>query len=136
MAAEEIQEIEHTADLSIRVWGRDLSKLFVAAARGMFGLMADLETVETSVERRVELDEFDRETLLVSWLSELLWFNEESDAVFVRFEITSLTPTHLEATVWGGAALSQWKHIKAVTFHDLAIVEKDDGYEVTLVFDV
>lgn len=139
MTTEKIQEIEHTADLAIQVRGRDLSELFANAARGMFGLMADLEAVAPgapSVERRVELEGFDTETLLVSWLSELLWFNEESDAVFVRFEVTSLTPTHLEATVWGGPASGQERHIKAVTFHDLKIVETDAGYEVTLVFDV
>jgi len=66
----------------------------------------------------------------------LLWFNEESDAVFVRFEIKELTQTRLEATVWGGAAASQWKHIKAVTFHDLEIIETSAGYEVTVIFDV
>ncbi len=131
-----IEELEHTADLSIRVRGRDLAELFVNAARGMFGLMADLEAVEHSVQRQVQLHEMDAETLLVSWLSELLWFNEESGAAFARFEMQSLTQSDLQATAWGGSAPSQWKHIKAVTFHDLAIIETDDGYEVTLVFDV
>jgi SHS2 domain-containing protein len=113
-----------------------LCELFTNAARGMFGLIADLAAVEPSVEQRVQLEEFDTETLLVSWLSELLWFNEESDAVFVRFKIDALTSTRLEATVWGGPASTQWKHIKAVTFHDLEIIETDSGYEVALVFDV
>jgi SHS2 domain-containing protein len=131
-----IQEIEHTADWAIRVRGRDLGELFANAARGMFSLMADLDGVEPAVARQVALEEFDTETLLVSWLSELLWLNEESDAVFVRYEITALAPTRLQATVWGGPASSQWKHIKAVTFHDLAIAKTDNGYEVTLVFDV
>ena len=44
-----IEELEHTADLSIRVRGRDLAELFVNAARGMFGLMADLERMGISV---------------------------------------------------------------------------------------
>jgi SHS2 domain-containing protein len=134
--AKVIQEIEHTADWAIRVRGRDLGELFANAARGMFGLMADLDGVALTVERQVALEEFDSETLLVSWLSELLWLNEESDAVFVRYEITALTPTQLQATVWGGPVSSQWKHIKAVTFHDLEIIKTDNGYEVTLVFDV
>ena len=131
-----IEEIEHTADWSIRVRGRDLCELFINAARGMFELMADLDAVEPRVARQVKLEEFDTETLLVSWLSELLWFNEESDAVFVRFEIESLTPSVIKASVWGGPVSGQWKHIKAVTFHDLEIIETDEGYEVILVFDV
>jgi SHS2 domain-containing protein len=131
-----IEELEHTADLSIRVRGRDLAELFVNAARGMFGLMADLDAVEHSVQQQVQLHEMDAETLLVAWLSELLWLNEESGATFARFEMQSLTNSDLQATAWGGPAPEQWKDIKAVTFHDLAIIETDDGYEVTIVFDV
>ena len=136
MSTGAIEEIEHTADLAIRVRGRDLEKLFINAALGMGMLMADLQEIAPDVERYVELEEFDAETLLVSWLSELLWLNEESDAIFVCFEIEELTRTRLKATVRGGPATSQWKHIKAVTFHDLEIVETADGYEVTLIFDV
>jgi SHS2 domain-containing protein len=131
-----IEEIEHTADWSLRVRGRSLEELFTNAALGMAKLMADLETVEPGIERHVELEEFDTEALLVSWLSELLWFNEETDAIFVRYKVKKLTSTRLEATVWGGPAPSQWKHIKAVTYHDLEILATDNGYEVTIVFDV
>jgi SHS2 domain-containing protein len=102
----------------------------------MASLMAEVKTIELDVERHVELDAFDIETLLVSWLSELLWLHEESEAIFVRSEIEKLTATQLEATVWGGPVSHQWNHIKAVTFHDLNIAETDQGYEVTLVFDV
>lgn len=131
-----IEEIDHTADWSIRVRGRDLKELFGNAALGMAMLMADVDAIALDVERKVELEEFDTETLLVSWLTELLWFNEQTDAVFVHYEIGKLTPKRLKATVRGGSAAGQWKHIKAVTFHDLNISQTDDGYEVTVVFDV
>jgi SHS2 domain-containing protein len=136
MSTGAIEEIEHTADLAIRVRGRHLKELFINAALGMGMLMADLKGIRPDVERQVELEELDAETLLVSWLGELLWFNEESDAVFVQFEIRELTRTRLRAAVWGGPVTKQWKHIKAVTFHDLEIIETVDGYEATLVFDV
>ena len=131
-----IEEVEHTADWSIRVLGRTLEELFTNAAVGMAMLIADIEAIEPHIKRQVTLQESDAETLLVSWLAELLWFNEETDAVFVRFEFQQLTTTRLRATVWGGPDSSQWKQIKAVTFHDLSIVETEDGYEVALVFDV
>jgi SHS2 domain-containing protein len=135
----QIEELDHTADLSIRVRGRDLRTLFIHAARGMFGLMADLaalEDVEPRLQHEITLQEYDRETLLVAWLSELLWLNEEHKAIFTRYAIKTLTSTQLQATVWGTSAPEQWKSIKAVTFHDLDIIETDDGYQVTLVFDV
>jgi SHS2 domain-containing protein len=136
MTSDAFEEIEHTADWAIHVRGRDLRALFINAALGMATLMADVKTIELNIERQIGLEEFDVETLLVSWLSELLWFNEDTDAVFVRYDIATVTPTQLKATVWGGPASSQWKHIKAVTFHGLQIGETDDGYEVTVVFDV
>lgn len=136
MSNRAIEEIEHTADLAIRARGCDLRELFINAALGMAMLMADIDTIEAGVERQVELEEFDAETLLVAWLTELLWLNEETDAVFVHFDIHKLTPNRLEATVCGGPAENQWKNIKAVTFHNLNITQTDDGYEVTVVFDV
>jgi SHS2 domain-containing protein len=136
MNSEAIEEIEHTADWSIRVRGSDLEELFGNAALGMAMLLADVETIAPDVNRQVELEEYDTETLLVSWLTELLWFNEETGAVFVRFEFQKLTPQRLQATVWGGPADNQWKHIKAVTFHNLNIIQTHAGYEVTLIFDV
>jgi SHS2 domain-containing protein len=136
MKSNSIEEIEHTADWAIRVSGRSLEELFINAALGMAALMAELDAVQPTIERHVELEGFDPESLLVAWLSELLWFNEDTNAVFVRFDIATLTPTRLSATVWGGVAPSQWKLIKAVTFHNLNITATDDGYEVTVVFDV
>jgi SHS2 domain-containing protein len=136
MHTKNIQEIEHTADWAIRVRGRTLEELFANAALGMAMLMAEVNTIKPEIERRVELEAYDLEALLVSWLSELLWFNEETDAIFVRFDIELLTETRLEARVWGAPAQSQWKHIKAVTFHELAIMSTKKGYEVTVVFDV
>lgn len=136
MHTKNIQEIEHTADWAIRVRGRTLEELFANAALGMATLMTEVNTIKPDIERRVELDAFDLETLLVSWLSELLWINEETDAIFVRFDIESLTETHLVARVWGAPTENQWKHIKAVTFHELEIISTEAGVEVTVVFDV
>ncbi len=132
----EVQEVEHTADLSIRVHGQDLPTLFANAARGMFALMTDLERVRPIEQRQVDLEAFDVETLLVAWLSELLWLSEESGLYFNRFQIASLTPTRLNATAWGGPADQVFGHIKAVTFNNLRITSTETGYEVTIVFDV
>jgi SHS2 domain-containing protein len=135
---QEVEEIEHTADWAIRVRGADLSELFANAARGMFRLLADLATIEASpdVSEDIELEAFDLETLLVSWLDELLWYNEEKRLVFTRFEIQTLRTDYLAAQVWGQRIAAPLAHIKAVTFHDLEITETSEGYTVTIVFDV
>jgi SHS2 domain-containing protein len=53
-----------------------------------------------------------------------------------EIELLELTPTSLRATVRGGVVPALEKHIKAVTYHDLAITPTPDGLEATIVFDV
>jgi SHS2 domain-containing protein len=130
------EEIEHTADIAIRVWGRDLAELFANSASGMACQLADPGEAEFTVEQSVELDAYDVETLLVSWLSELLYLGEREECVFYDFDLFEVTPTGLRATVRGKAVHEQRRHIKAVTFSDLEIIQTDEGYETVVVFDV
>jgi SHS2 domain-containing protein len=130
------EEIEHTADIAIRVRGRDLSELFANAAYGMACQLADPGTVDQTVERQIKLDAYDAETLLVSWLGELLYLSEREECAFTDFEMLEVTPTHLRAVVRGGSVKEHRQHIKAVTFNELEIVHTDKGYETTVVFDV
>jgi SHS2 domain-containing protein len=131
------EEVEHTADWALRVRGRDLRELLVNAARGMSRLLVpDLDAVSTDVERRFELDTLDAESLLVEWLSELAYWAEAEMLVFREFDLRRVAPDHLEAAVRGGHASDLQKHIKAVTYHDLEIIHKENGLEATVVFDV
>jgi SHS2 domain-containing protein len=130
------EEIEHTADIAIRVWGRDLAELFANAAYGMACQTADVDTVERAIEHTIELQAYDAETLLVAWLGELLYLGERDGCVFTEFDMLDVAPTRLRAAVRGGPASGHQDHIKAVTFSDLEIVHTDAGYETTIVFDV
>jgi SHS2 domain-containing protein len=131
------EEVEHTADWALRVRGRDLAELLANAARGMSSLLVpDLANVPTDVERHFELDAFDSEALLVTWLSELAYWAEAELVVFCDFEMSHVTPDHLEAVARGGRVSNLQKHIKAVTYHDLEILETERGLETTVVFDV
>jgi SHS2 domain-containing protein len=129
-------EIEHTADIAIRVWGRDLAELFANAAYGMASYLTAVETVPLTAEAPVELTAEDAESLLVAWLSELLYIGERANVVFTTFEMVTVTPNQLEAVARGGPFQEHHGHIKAVTFSDLELVLTDEGYETVIVFDV
>jgi SHS2 domain-containing protein len=130
------EEIEHTADIAIRVWGRDLAELFANAAYGMACQTADVDAVGRTIEHAIELQAYDTETLLVAWLGELLYLGERDGCVFAAFDMLDVAPTRLQATVRGGPASEHRHYIKAVTFSNLEIVHTDAGYETTIVFDV
>jgi SHS2 domain-containing protein len=128
-------EIEHTADWALYVWAPNPSLLFVQAAQGMYWLMEISLLPGGQVERVLDLEEEDLETLLVAFLSELLYLGESEGLGFDKFEI-SLEGQHLHAVVRGGPIVEQRKEIKAVTFHNLAVRQTEKGFEVTVVFDV
>ncbi|MBN1956051.1 MAG: archease [Anaerolineae bacterium] len=130
------EEVPHTADVALRVWGHDLAELFVNAARGMTWLLADPDTVAPTVEVPLELDADDAEVLLVTWLGELLYLNERDGLVFTAFTLKQVTPTHLVGQARGGVPKELRTHIKAVTFNEMDIRPAGRGLETMVVFDV
>jgi protein archease len=131
------EELEHTADWSFRVCGRDLADMFVNAAFALFNLEGaiSLESAgETKCEIRVE--GIDYESLLVNWLNELLFLQEERREVYVGFTVTGLAPTQLTAEIIGKPRKKMDKIIKAATFHNLQIEQTKEGWQATLVVDV
>jgi len=130
------EEVEHTADLALKVHGQSLEEIFANAAYGLFSLMADLENLSPSFNRQVHLGAPDRESLLVDWLNELLYLHEVEEEIYSRFEIENLSSTTLSATVWGAKMKASKLTVKAATFHDLEIRKTEDGYLATVVFDV
>jgi len=131
------EEVEHTADRALRIHGRNLEELFANAAAGLNSLMlASASGSAESVEKRLDLDAADAEDLLVSWLSELAFWAETESLIFSRYHFAELSPVRLRAVVTGGPVNALQQHVKAVTFHNLAIRREPDGLVVTVVFDV
>lgn len=129
--------VEHTADWAVRVRGRDLPALLLNAARAMNSLLvANVAEVPVQEEQRLTVDAFDRESMLVEWLSELAFLAERDGFIGREFALEKVSPELVVATVRGGRAPELQKHIKAVTYHNLEVVESADGLEATVVFDV
>lgn len=130
------EEIDHTADLALRVRGRDFSELLKHAAEGMLRLSeVAFKPVEGS-QVRIDLQAPDREQLLVMWLEELLYAMEMRAVSHQDFSIEVHEGPRLEATLREVELESIGRQIKAVTFHDLRIIATQDGLEATVVFDV
>jgi SHS2 domain-containing protein len=129
------ERIAHTADVAIRVYGRDVPELFVHAARALFDMMAE-PPATTGITRGITVDGVDAEDLLVNWLNALVFLNEVERETYSDFALDSFTPTLLTATLTGGPTVRRIKGIKAATYHDLEIRETPAGVEADVVFDV
>lgn len=131
---------EHTADVGLRVTADDLNGLFAEAGRGFFWLIVEnLEEVQAVQEVTVELETSDLESLLLDWLSELLFRFETEYVVLKEFEV-KVDGTRLRAT-GRGEPLDTERHevhfnIKAVTYHGLRVEQGKDGWLAELIFDI
>jgi SHS2 domain-containing protein len=129
------QEQPHTADWALNVWAPDLIGLLQQAARGMYALMHARAQAEPRETYRFEAAAPDRETLLVTFLAELLYFTQRDEVAFDRFDLIQ-EDDRLIASVEGAPIESIAKEIKAVTYHNLIVRETGRGLEATIVFDV
>jgi SHS2 domain-containing protein len=129
------QEIPHTADWAMKVWAGDLPSLFMEAARGMNALVGARLGHGPAVLRHFDQQAGDPESLLVAFLSELVYLQEQENLGFTEFEL-QLDDVHLSAEMHGAPLEALEKPIKAVTYHNLKIRKGSRGYEVEVVFDV
>jgi len=129
------EEIVHTADWALRVWADNLEGLFAEAARGMYALSGANQAEGPKVKRTFETQAQDAESLLVAFLSELVYALEQEGVIFDEFDV-QVESTKLKVEMSGAPILSLTKAIKAVTYHNLQVRPTARGYEVEIVFDV
>lgn len=129
------EEISHTADWSVRVWAEDLPALFAESARAMNSLAGAETGAGPRVKRMFESEGRDAESLLVAFLSELVYYQEQENLAFDTFDI-QMSAEKISMRMEGGEITSVDKAIKAVTYHGLKIEETERGLEATIVFDV
>jgi protein archease len=129
-------EHAHTADWELEVWAPDLPMLLEQAARGMYALSGMRLQAGMHQTRSIELVSPDAESLLVRFLGELLWLGQEEGLGFDNFSISVDEQYHLKAELGGAAIANLDKEIKAVTYHNLAVLSTPQGLRVSIVFDV
>ncbi len=117
--------MEHTADVGIRATGDTLAEAFANAARGMFSVITDLDTVQRRESRQVEVTSPDVETLLVDWLNELVYLFDVESILFADFAVEIQGEWHLTATCTG-ERVDRQRHtiktgVKAATYHALEV---------------
>jgi SHS2 domain-containing protein len=129
------EEVSHTADWSARVWAPDLPTLFKEAARAMNSLSGTVIGTNDRVSRALEVEGPDPESLLVAFLSELVFYQEQENLTFDDFDLR-VAGQWLKVAMEGAQTESVDKAIKAVTYHNLKIERTTEGFETTIVFDV
>lgn len=138
--------IEHTADLAVELVAPTLERLFEIGAEALAGVLVGVEAGSESGEspaapewRELRLEAPDREALLVDWLRELLFVQMTEGRVLTAAQVTELGENRLTARAsFAEPAPGQplERELKAVTYHDLVVERRGDGWFSRVVFDL
>lgn len=129
------EEIDHTADLALRVWGNDFFDLLENAAEGMYELMGITEKPGSNAKNSFQIENDQKESILVDFLSECLYLAEVEVQRFSAFSFEA-SEKEINVKAQGNEITAIDRNIKAVTFHNLEIKETSRGLETTITFDV
>jgi SHS2 domain-containing protein len=133
--------LDHTADMGILVRGINIKSLFEEAAKSMMYIMITCPPdVEETHAVKVSIKGNDLADLMVRWLGEILYLLEGEKKVVADAFISAIYPSQLEATLqtipFDPNLHEILTEIKAVTYHQIAVTEKDDHWEARIIFDL
>ena len=132
--------LNHTADIGLIVYGKNLKSLFENAGKAFFHLITDLKKVRLRTEKRIEIRKESLERLMVDWLTELLYLHEVENLLFKKFKVESVGEEGLRARV-KGEAFQEGVHmiktgVKAVTYHQIEVRKRKEGWRAQIIFDL
>jgi SHS2 domain-containing protein len=132
--------LAHTADIGLEVTASGREALFDVAARGLRALLFGGSPAAEVVRLQVHLEAADGAELLVVWLNEVLCLCEMTRLVPATFEIVELTETGLTAVITGEPFAAERHRVervaKAVTYHQLVMEERDNGWYARVYIDL
>ncbi|MBE0687916.1 MAG: archease [Anaerolineaceae bacterium] len=134
--AEGFVEIEHTADISLKIWAKTLNNLFKLAVDGMNSIIEiDLDDNDTGKYQKFSIQDMDLESMLVSLLNECNYIIQQ-DLICTKIMNIFVENEKITGNLFLQGIRTFRKEIKAVTYHNLKINSSTKGYSVVIVFDV
>ena len=131
---------DHTADIGLRAFGRDLAELFAGAGHGLLAVLETNTVPGSERELIVRLEADDRQELMLLWLKELLTVFDLQRVALSEFAFAQIDEQRLDATCHGLACdpdnPQSGPEVKAVTYHQLKVDRVPDGWMAEVILDI
>jgi SHS2 domain-containing protein len=132
--------LEHTADVGFRARGRTKAELFANAALALVSVAVEVDAIAPRFPFPIAVTGEDDESLLVNWLSEVLYYLDGRRVVMRRFEVDELVSGAVRGQGWG----EPWdagRHaakviVKGVTYHQLKLTKDAQGWCAEVFLDI
>lgn len=137
------KQIDHTADIAFEVSGESLEELFKASSKAWLTSVIDETTFSHGEIKKLKLNSFSKEQLLVDFLSELNFYLFTKKWLCYLVDDLSIEKKEDDWSLSAGltginiSSKIHLKHeIKAITFHQMNIKKSGNVFSTPLVFDI
>ncbi|MDI6825707.1 MAG: archease [Candidatus Aenigmarchaeota archaeon] len=129
-----------TADVAFKAYGKNLNELFANSALAMFEVMINTKQVKPRIIRGLKVKGNDLQSLMFSWLNELLVFVDSENLAFSSFKTEVDEKNFTLNAVCKGEKIDPKKHeirtaVKACTYHQMKI-EKNKIWKIQVILDI
>lgn len=132
--------LDHTADLAIQIQGSDRKELYENACMALTHIMVSRDASPGASCTNIFLSGQDPIDLLVRWLGEILYLFAGEARVVTSVAVRNITQERIDAvveTVPFDPRLHKIRNeVKAVTFHQAEVTEKDGQWFARVILDV
>lgn len=130
----------HTADIGLRVYGKDLKELFVNSGKGLLFLMREDENILEKEVYNFEIESDYLELLLNKFLNEFIYLFDSRNFLAKSFTIDEFDEKKLKGKIFGETFDSK-RHkikfaIKSTTLEDMKFEKIDSIFKVEIIFDI
>lgn len=132
--------LEHTADIGIRARGASLAEVFEQAALALEHVVLDPAAAAPREEYPIEARGEDNESLLVNFLSEILYLLDAKRVAFAGIRVAEPASGAVRA-VASGEPRDAARHpprviVKGVTYHQLRLEKTPEGWLAEVFLDI
>lgn len=140
MGSRAYEVLEHPADIGFRAFSETLPGLYAESALAMLSIAGDPQAAESRFEYPLAVESGDRESLMVDWLNEVLYCFDGRLLAFREFRVTSFSDQSIAAIAFGEPRDPE-RHrahliVKAVTYHQLRIEQRDGLWTAEVYLDI
>lgn len=132
--------LEHAADVGFRAHAATLPELFENAAAALVEIAIETGDIQPGQSYPLTAEGESLESLLVNWLSEVLYFLDGPRLALGSFHVKELTPNKVSGGAIGGPRDSHRQPaklvVKGVTYYHLKIAQEHQGWFCEVFLDV
>ena len=132
--------LEHAADVGFRAYAGTLPGLFEGAAEALMAIALETGHIEPRDSYPLEAVGDSNESLLVNWLSEILYYIDGKHLSLRTFKVKVLGPDRVAGEAFGEPR-DPFRHparmvVKGITYHQLKIEQNEAGWLCEVFVDV